>query len=172
MNTNHVAKLLGVSKSTVKRWVKDLELEMERNDLGHYLFTEEKIELLKHVQKQIQNGVLLQDVVLPEQPIHPTTMPVDKKDQVIEKLLFKLNQMESTLNEKADAVVSYQLLQHRREIEELQSELKIMKERLEELESKQKPKKSPSTEQPLIFEQIVNKKKSKRKNLMSMLFNF
>jgi chromosome-anchoring protein RacA len=45
MNTSEVAKLLGVSTSTIQRWVKQLELPMERNERGHYHFSSEDIEI-------------------------------------------------------------------------------------------------------------------------------
>ena len=62
MNTKTVAELLGISTRTVQRWVKQLSLDMARNDLGHFIFTEENIEQLKHVKKQLDEGVLLQDI--------------------------------------------------------------------------------------------------------------
>ena len=49
MNTSEVAKLLGVSSSTIQRWVKQLELPMERNERGHYHFNQEDIDLLKNI---------------------------------------------------------------------------------------------------------------------------
>ena len=56
MNTKAVAKLLGTSVSTIQRWVKQLNIEMERNELGHFIFSEENIELLKEVKQQLQQG--------------------------------------------------------------------------------------------------------------------
>lgn len=58
MNTNEVAKLLGVSASTIQRWIKQLQLPMERNERGHYHFSQEDIELLKEIHEQLQNGTL------------------------------------------------------------------------------------------------------------------
>ena len=43
LNTKSVAEMLGISTRTVQRWVKQLNLNMERNDLGHFIFTEENI---------------------------------------------------------------------------------------------------------------------------------
>lgn len=43
MNTNMVASELGVSAKTVQRWVKQLNLPAERNELGHYSFTTEDV---------------------------------------------------------------------------------------------------------------------------------
>ena len=42
--------------------------------------------------------------------------------------------METSLNQKADSVVSYQLLQHRREIDDLQEQVSFLINRLAEME--------------------------------------
>lgn len=52
MNTNMVASELGVSAKTVQRWVKQLNLPAERNELGHYSFTAEDVKVLKSVQNK------------------------------------------------------------------------------------------------------------------------
>ncbi|MDV7764418.1 MerR family transcriptional regulator, partial [Peribacillus sp. CSMR9] len=41
MNTSAVARLLNVSHSTIQRWVTQLNMEVERNQLGHYQFSDE-----------------------------------------------------------------------------------------------------------------------------------
>jgi chromosome-anchoring protein RacA len=169
MNTNAVAKLLGVSQSTVQRWVKQLNLKMERNDLGHYVFTDEDIELLKQVHEQLKNGVLLQDLAVPAKKTRKGTAKTSDNDRVNEELVNKIKDLERKLDDKADSVVSYQLLQHRREIEELQNEIKRLHERIELLEENQSEKKK--SENLLVFDQAGQKKKQ-RKKLISMLFGF
>lgn len=62
LNTGAVAKLLGVSQSTIQRWIKQLNLNMTKNEHGHYAYSEEDIQLLKRVHDQLNTGVLLQDV--------------------------------------------------------------------------------------------------------------
>ena len=54
MNTNEVAKILGVSSSTVKRWVKHLSIEPARNSKGHFIFTKEEFSQLEHYHNQDQ----------------------------------------------------------------------------------------------------------------------
>lgn len=66
MNTNMVASELGVSAKTVQRWVKQLNLPAERNELGHYSFTTEDVKVLKSVQKQISEGTAIQDIHVPQ----------------------------------------------------------------------------------------------------------
>ncbi|MBY0124276.1 MerR family transcriptional regulator [Bacillus sp. S/N-304-OC-R1] len=175
MNTSAVAKLLGVSPSTVQRWVRQLELQMERNELGHYLFKEEDIDLLKQVQDQLSKGMILQNVNVHDgksrRGIMKTTVSIN--DKAAELIMEKVEMLEQRLNGKADDVVSYQLLQHRREIEDLQEVIKSLTERIEKLESKQNsPKTGLPAENLLIFDKEVPKKKAKRKNIITSLFGF
>lgn len=132
MNTRAVAELLGISTSTVQRWVKQLNLNMMRNELGHFIFSEEDIELLKEVQNKLQEGVLLQDISLEK----PKRTGVIKENQYnhTEEFEEKIKSLQMSINQKADSVVTYQILQHRREIEELQEKISILTERLEHTE--------------------------------------
>lgn len=144
MNTNEVAKEIGVSSKTIQRWVKQLNIPVARNELGHYEFHEDIVQLLKEVKHQMSEGVILQDIRL---PIHEETVqqlsPAAETDastrriealekqvkQLIQQQLHvtdvenRLQELERKLAKKADEGVSYQLLQHRREIEDLTTKL-------------------------------------------------
>ncbi|WP_066368702.1 MerR family transcriptional regulator [Neobacillus fumarioli] len=173
MNTNEVAKLLGVSASTIQRWIKQLQLPMERNERGHYHFSQEDIELLKEIHEQLQNGTLLQDITPPDgrKKTRKGTVKSAETDQVIETLFTKIKELEIHLNDKADSVASYQLLQHRREIEELQCQVKELTRKIEFLEEQlSEMKKSSVAEKPLVMDN--GKVKRKKKNFVSSLFEF
>ncbi|WML48042.1 MerR family transcriptional regulator [Neobacillus sp. PS3-34] len=172
MNTTDVAKLLGVSSSTVQRWIKQLELPMERNDRGHYSFTREDIVMLKTIQEQVQNGTLLQELAAAKEK-KPRTAIIKRQesDPRLEKLLFKVGELDRRLNEKADSVASYQLLQHRREIEELQSVVKQLTERIEKLEEKDENV-CHNLEKIPASDTINVVRKSKKKNIISLLLGF
>lgn len=140
MNTNEVAKEIGVSSKTIQRWVKQLNIPVARNELGHYEFHEDILQLLKEVKHQMSEGVILQDIQL---PIHKETVrqsaPAAEADVSIQRIEAlekqvkaliqqqlhvtdvedRLQELERKLAKKADEGVSYQLLQHRREIEDL-----------------------------------------------------
>jgi chromosome-anchoring protein RacA len=169
MNTNKAASLLGVSPSTIQRWVKQFGLEVGRNELGHYHFGEDQIEVLKDIQSQIQNGALVHEVKLsfkkePEMRLHSEDSAIQIKD-----LADKISLLDTRLDSKADDVVSYQLLQHRREIEDLKSQLLQMAEKVERLEASQK---TPAEEQPPVFDHPSIKRNWKKKNIISLLFGF
>jgi chromosome-anchoring protein RacA len=172
MNTSEVAKLLGVSASTVQRWVKQLELPMERNDRGHYLFNQVDIELLKKIQLQIQNGTLLQDITPPQEKKNRIgAVKSVENNQAIDNLFTKVKELEIDLSKKADSVVSYQLLQHRREIDELQNQIKELAQQLTTVQNQLNEIIKPQQlEKPLVFDQ--GKAKRKKKNIVSSLFGF
>ncbi|KON86492.1 chromosome segregation protein [Sporosarcina globispora] len=173
MNTSAAAKLLGVSPSTIQRWVKQLELRTERNELGHYLFTNEDIDLLKQVQEQLNQGIILQDVTVNGKNARKGTVKGDISAPAMEKIYLKISELEQRLNGKADDVVSYQLLQHRSEIEELQKENARLLKRIEDLEAKSAAKnRSIPADTLLVFDQDKPRKKLKKKNIFTMLFGF
>jgi chromosome-anchoring protein RacA len=173
LNTSEVAKLLGVSNSTIKRWVKELGLTMERNDRGHYLFKKEDIEFLRFIQEQIQNGILLHEVTIPEKKPRKGTLSTQVEEKPNEKVFHKITELERRLDEKADSVTSYQLLQHRRELEDLQTQITSLVKRVESLEIElSKSKKSQNTELPLIYDPPKSKREKKSRNILSGLFGF
>ncbi|WP_420490679.1 MerR family transcriptional regulator [Neobacillus drentensis] len=173
MNTSEVAKLLGVSTSTIQRWVKQLELPMERNERGHYHFSNEDIELLKKIHEQLQNGTLIQEIAPLKEKKIPRKGAVKEveNNQALEKLFTKVSELELNLNSKADSVASYQLLQHRREIEDLQHLVKDLTQHVELLQKQiDELKMTSKIEEPLVFDN--SKVKRKKKNIVSSLFGF
>jgi chromosome-anchoring protein RacA len=172
MNSAEVAKLLGVSVSTIQRWVKQLNLPMERNERGHYFFNNDDIQLLKEIKEQLQNGVLLQDIA-PIKEIKPSRKGVLKtidNNNELKELKEKVKEIEVSVHSKADSVVSYQLLQHRREIEELQENIKNLTNLVEKLQTELTKMKSASEEKPFVLSD--GKVKRKKKNIVSSFFSF
>lgn len=172
MNTSEVAKLLGVSQSTIQRWVKQLKLQMERNERGHYHFNEEDITLLKSIQEQIQSGTLLQDIApAKEIKVRKGVVKTVENNAEVERLFTIVGELEAKVNSKADSVTSYQLLQHRREIEELQDQITLLTNQLDILQSQFNELKTSSyPDKPLVFDH--GNVKRKKKNLVSSLFGF
>jgi chromosome-anchoring protein RacA len=173
MNTSEVAKLIGVSTSTIQRWVKQLKLPMERNERGHYHFSSEDIELLKKIHEQLQNGTLIQEIVPLKEKKNPRkgTVNAVEDNQSIGKLITKVSELENNLNSKADSVASYQLLQHRRELEDLQYLVKGLTQQVEHLQKQLNDLQiSSQIDEPLVFDH--KKVKRKKKNIVSYLFGF
>lgn len=208
MNTSEVTKKLGVSPSTVKRWIKQCNLDLERNELGHYIYSEKDLQILTdHKEKMIlansptetsvkkeprKGKVLLQKAIIQQldevnkeiltsSQNHSDHQKLDvankgeissqknQENPSIEKLIEKVAIIESCLANKADSVVVYQVLQHRKEIEELENQISLLTERIAKLEAKKEP--SFQTEARPLIDESNRKKQVKKRNLISMLFS-
>lgn len=166
MNTGAVSKMLGVSSSTVQRWVKHLGLEMERNEFGHYVYGDEDIELLKEFKQQLQNGVPIQNIVMEKKP-RKGYGKIQPNNEHNEDLIKKVTELEKSLENKADSVVTYQLLQHRNEIEELKNQIEKLTREIDKLTAK-------AQEEERIAESAAAQEaiKPKRKGMFSSIFGF
>jgi chromosome-anchoring protein RacA len=171
MNSNAVAKLLGVSPSTIQRWVKQANLKMDRNELGHYVFSEDSIEVLRKIQEQVNNGVLLQDIAAATKKKRQAAVKTDNHPNN-EKLETKIAELERKMERKADEIVSYQLLQHRREIEELHDTIQALTERIDILE--EKLAEDPAAESMIAASSETDTffRKLKKKNFISSFLGF
>lgn len=161
MNTSAAAKALGVSLSTVQRWAQASGLNIERNQHGHYVFSDADIEALKQIQTEQSSGPPVQQ---PKRKGRRTQPAAGEQDEYGEAIRTLQRQLEN----KADAVVSYQLLQHRQEIEELQSTVAKLEQRLEALENKQQETKADAVPagKPSLFHA------GRKKRIFQMLFGF
>lgn len=173
MNTSAVAKMLGVSPSTIQRWVKQANLQMERTELGHYQFSEESIEILKDIKDQLSKGVLLQDLKVKGKKQRKATITALKPDLELEKLMKRMDEYENKLSRKADEVVAYQILQHRREIEELKSEVAGLKEIISTLqEAAAQREKMLIDDNQAKLSPVSSVRKFRKRNIISSFFGF
>ncbi|KGA99096.1 chromosome-anchoring protein racA [Alkalihalobacillus alcalophilus ATCC 27647 = CGMCC 1.3604] len=140
--TKEVSEELSVNPTTVQRWVKYFALPCETNEHGHYFFTAEQVELLQSIKSQLNNGKKLRDVEIQIEGAMIATktdkprIATDEYEQKLEQVLERVMDLEQRLSQKADEVVSYQLLKHRAEIEDMVKMLNRLETRLESMESK------------------------------------
>lgn len=135
LKTKTVSEELGVNPTTVQRWVRHFNIQCDKNEHGHYLFRQEDIEQLKEIKSQLDNGLLMSDIQI--QSIQTTDKSLELPTQFEEKfsrLNAAIESLEKKIEEKADAVVSYQMLQHASELEELIKKMENMEARLQDLE--------------------------------------
>ena len=78
MNTSEVSKLLGVSHSTINRWITQLKLDIDKTAIGHYRFSEDDIALLKQIKDQLHNGMTLQNIKIAEKKVRKATFAHNK----------------------------------------------------------------------------------------------
>ncbi|MFE1244161.1 chromosome-anchoring protein RacA [Fictibacillus sp. NPDC058756] len=135
LKTKTVSEELGVNPTTVQRWVRHFNIQCDKNEHGHYLFKQEDIEQLREIKAQLDNGLLMSDIQI--QSFQTSEKSVELPTQFEEKfdrLNAAIKSLEKKVEEKADAVVSYQMLQHASELEELIKKMENMEARLQDLE--------------------------------------
>lgn len=139
MKTKEVSDLLGVNPTTVQRWIKHFNMRTETNEQGHYVFEERDVQQLREIQNQLNSGKRMKDIRLQKQGTTeeekqerkvPAWQYYEKLDTMMERIVM----LEEKLERKADDVVSYQLLKHRNELEEMSRILKNIEARLELVE--------------------------------------
>ncbi|WP_299093451.1 MerR family transcriptional regulator [uncultured Metabacillus sp.] len=170
MSTAAAAKALGVSRRTLMRWVHQLDMELEKNELGHYQFNDDDLARLKELQEQLNNQPQPQAMTETSRKgtLINTTVVNDPK---VDTLSERMDELERKIRGKADDVVSYQLLQHRREMEDLLNKVQSLEKRVEELERSQQ-KREPIKDNVFVFDQGSEQKKPRRKNFISSIFSF
>ncbi|WP_332693204.1 chromosome-anchoring protein RacA [Halalkalibacter lacteus] len=143
MKTKEVSEQLGVNPTTVQRWAKYFGLVCETNEHGHYLFTPEHVLVMREVQEQLQQGKRMRDIQLTG--LEPNLQPERKSETMIqsavyeeklEEVMNRVKELDQKLSQKADDVVSYQLLKHRTELDDMMKLIKSLEERLAKMESK------------------------------------
>ncbi|WP_379968369.1 chromosome segregation protein [Ectobacillus sp. sgz5001026] len=157
IKTPMVAEKLGVSPKVVMRIVQQLQISLQKNKNGHYVFSEEQVKQIEsyNASSQIhpenedfkQTGVTREDF---QSLIH-----------LIQNLDKRVSRTEDRIQEKADDVVNYQLLQHRKELEELHTHIIQLENQL------------TTTEQPKGYSKETNEVKTeptKRKKLSLSMF--
>ncbi|KFM99942.1 chromosome segregation protein [Bacillus clarus] len=118
--TPFIAKKLGVSPKAVVRIAQQLNLTIEKNKYGHFIFTQSDLDqMLEHHRAQIE-----QEQIRPiqEKPAHE----FEQLAAQLNAITKRLDRMEEQMLDKANDVVTYQLLQHRREMEEMLERIQIL----------------------------------------------
>ena len=148
LKTKTVSEELGVNPTTVQRWVKHFEIPCKRNQHGHYIFTQSDLLLLKNIKEQLRQGLSMSEVrvSIPKKEhateTHtPAAVSTGDLTRKFDTIVMRIKNVEQQLEDKADEIVSVQLLQHRNEIDDLlkkitklEAEVENMKNRLAEKE--------------------------------------
>ncbi|WP_160112361.1 MerR family transcriptional regulator [Salicibibacter kimchii] len=129
VKTKNVAEVLRVAPKTVQTWVRKYQIPVKTNDRGHYLYDDDAIDRLQAVKStQMPEG---NDPFI-EREAKPTYAEAEKR---MDDILRRLDHLETMIEQKADEVVSFQLLKHRQALDDLQGSLAAMEEGLKDLES-------------------------------------
>ena len=163
--TLDVAEALGMSPRTIREWVKKFDIPCEKNDYGHYIYDERAIAQLEKIKADSEVAVSQERTLVNRKgKVEFRMNSYDSKQ--LTRLEERIYAAERIIEQKADEVVAYQLLQQRREIEELTSKIEMLEERLLGLENKRQKQLEP----PLVFDQTPLK--PKRKGVLRSIFSF
>lgn len=174
--TPFIAKKLGVSPKAVVRIAQQLNLTIEKNKYGHFIFTQNDLEqMLEYHRSQMEQTETTQPTQktslsdVEELKTQVNTIVQNSSSNDFEQLASQLNtlsrrldRMEEQMQDKANDVVTYQLLQHRREMEE-------MLERIQKLETALK-KEEPIYITPDSKPTYEREKKPKRRKMIFSIF--
>lgn len=161
MNTTTLANKLMVSPKTIRRWIQTFQLQFEKNEHGHYQFTEEDYILFQSIKSNLSTGKSFKEIQRiittdkTDKPSNINKQNLSDYEHLFNKLFETLKIHEKRISEKADEVVSYQILQHRREMEELQTKISSLENKICELEKQQMI--TESTDTPIIEERRKRK---------------
>lgn len=140
VKTKQVSEMVGVDQKTIRKWTKEFDIPFERNQLGHYVFTKEAVRALADIKnkKRISEskGQAFQMVKGEDQKVD--------FGQKLSLILRRLDYLEEKLSRTADEVVSYQVLEHRKEIDDLVAKVQNLSHQFEKLQQEQQPPKALS----------------------------
>ena len=106
------AKLVEVESHVLRYWEEELELPIARNEMGHRYYTEDDIQLLKHIKKLKERGYQLKAIKMditdktetsdrtqtpPKEEIVPQE-PAREKQEVLHSNAEKMQQFQSILS--------------------------------------------------------------------------
>ena len=136
LKTSNVARRLGVSTKTIQRWVKKYDIPCQKNDAGHYVFDAQTIAMLEQIK--FEQGAALEDEfdtdIEKQEIVCPDTFFETSIKPHLEEFGARLRAAERKIEQKADDVVSFQILQHRNEIDELAEKIHELENRISQLE--------------------------------------
>ncbi|MGG2015394.1 chromosome segregation protein [Bacillus sp. S10(2024)] len=131
--TPMIAKTLGISPKAVIRLAQQIGLELKKNKFGHYVFDEKDLQQMLDFQRSVpSHNHELSSYHAAE------AAPSNEMQQFIKELKhisIRLDRLEEKLQDKADDVVSYQLLHHRNEMEEMHAKIDQLETALKRKES-------------------------------------
>ena len=100
------AKLVEVESHVLRYWEEELELPIARNEMGHRYYTEDDIQLLKHIKKLKERGYQLKAIkmdisengeLIPKEETLPQEMPREKSE-VLNGNAEKMQQFQNVLS--------------------------------------------------------------------------
>lgn len=172
LKTKEVAERLSVSQTTIKRWAAMFPDYFPKDRLGHYIFSGQEVGLLQSIKDRIDQGESLDSIDLKgiKSPAELLQEPSPTPDKPMEELLSRIVHIEHSLDQKADEVVSFQLLQQRKELEDLRQMIQQLAVSLETIRKPSTEAASISTIRPAAAakHQVPSRKRGLLRTLFSL----
>ncbi|RSL33423.1 helix-turn-helix domain-containing protein [Salibacterium salarium] len=154
--TKEVAQRLHVSPATILKWVKKHDIPYSINSYGHYCFEEETMSMFYTIKKENQKLVYPdagQSDVVSSQLAIDRLAATEEKVQMIERMVVN----------KADDIVTFQLVEHRKTVEKLNKRIQKLEAEVDKLQVQ---------DQGLTSEFEKDKEIKKNKRFIPSLFLF
>ena len=100
------SRLVEVESHVLRYWEEELELPIARNEMGHRYYTEDDIQLLKHIKKLKERGYQLKAIkmdisengeLIPREEVLPQELPREKSE-VLNSNAEKMQQFQQILS--------------------------------------------------------------------------
>lgn len=130
LKTKEAAAALGVSPTTVKRWASSRPERFRKDASGHYVFLPEDLSVLAEAKGTGEDSSSAPGGLRSaSEPVRlgPAVTDGWKRPALPpgwDELSDRLKELEKSLDRKAGDIVTYQILEHRREIDELRMSVK------------------------------------------------
>ena len=141
LKTKEAADLLSVSQTTIKRWASLFPDFFPKDRFGHYTFSQGQVGLLIHIKDRIDNGEPLDSInlhLVHQEQVQesPQSIPpvAAAHAEPMQEMLSRMDYIERSLQQKADEVVSVQLLQQRKELEDMRQMIEQLAVSLERIQ--------------------------------------
>lgn len=130
LKTKEVAQKLNVNSRTMLSWIKYLNIAISKNESGHYVYDEDDVQILMSVKKQLEEGKLLSEITCSQKKASKERKHMSTH---FDDVMNRLNHLERQIQQKADEVVTVQLLNHRKELENLTKKIEKIETTLHSL---------------------------------------
>ena len=183
MKTKDMAQTLGVSQTTVKRWVSHYPDSFRKDRYGHYVFSEQDVERVRHIKLMVEQGMALDEISLSEIG-HSMTMETAAAAErtadacggafgIADDLQVTIARIEAALSPKADDGVTFPFLKQREELEDIRKTVERLTETVEALRKQVAPMPVIAAEPPAGTAAAASSASRRRKrSLLRNLFPF
>ncbi|MGO1581570.1 MerR family transcriptional regulator [Senegalia sp. (in: firmicutes)] len=128
LTISELANKLGLNKQTLRKWEKDFDLKIPRNEMGHRYYTEKEFEVFNNIQNMKNEGANIKVI---QKILDRSETVSDQKEQALELITIdKLTGNE--LNELIKNHLSGMISEHEIKIkEEYEKKIDELQENLE-----------------------------------------